>query len=163
MIVESSTRFYPDFYPSFQHEPTMDKFKIIKSDEVGEGVIALNTFDPGQIIFRFSGLILNDMTLFTLQLGIGQHIHDPFFMGKILHSCDPNTDCDMATQTFTAIKPIKPGEYLTMDYETTEDELFRSFECHCGSPNCKKFIMGKKYRMALQLEGNIQHMTMSEP
>jgi tyrocidine synthetase III len=140
-------RFYPDFYPRFPFEPTRDRFHIVKSDEVGEGIVSKSSFKSGDIVFKFAGVLLNEMTLFTLQLQQGFHLHDPFFMGKVLHSCDPNMVCDMKTQTFTAVKEIKPGEFLTMDYETTEDELFRFFECHCGSPNCKKLIMGKKFRI----------------
>ena len=102
---------------------------------------------PVRLVFKFAGVLLSEVTLFTLQMQPGYHLHDPFFMGKVLHSCDPNMHCDMSTQTFTAIKDIKPGDFLTMDYETTEDELFRSFECQCGAPNCKKLIKGKIFRL----------------
>lgn len=37
---------------------------------------------------------------------------------------------------------IVPGEYLTMDYETTEEELFREFTCCCGSDKCRGLIQG---------------------
>jgi hypothetical protein len=30
-----------------------------------------------------------------------------------------------------------------MDYETTEDELFRAFNCACGSVSCRGQIKGK--------------------
>ncbi|HPS56750.1 MAG TPA: SET domain-containing protein-lysine N-methyltransferase [Spirochaetota bacterium] len=151
-------RFYPDFYPRFMHEPTKEKFSIIKTDDVGEGIISQASFMPGDIVFKFAGVLLSEVTLFTLQLKEGNHLHDPFFMGKVLHSCDPNMSCDMETQTFTAVKEIKPGDFLTMDYETTEEELFRSFECRCGAPNCKKLIMGKKFRLQHMQEASaIQH------
>ncbi|HOQ12531.1 MAG: hypothetical protein BWY23_02492 [Spirochaetes bacterium ADurb.Bin218] len=140
-------RFYPDFYPRFTFEPTKDRFKIIKTEQAGEGIISLCSFKPGETVFRFAGVLLNEVTLYTLQLKPGYHLHDPFFMGKVLHSCDPNMSCDMETQTFRAIKEIKPGDFLTMDYETTEDVLFRSFECCCGSPKCKKLIKGRLFRL----------------
>ena len=140
-------RFYPDFYPRFTYEPTKERFRIIQTQDVGEGIISLASFQPGEIVFKFAGVLLSEVTLFTLQLKPGNHLHDPFFMGKVLHSCDPNMSCDMETQTFTAIKPIRKGDYLTMDYETTEDVLFRSFECQCGAPNCKKLIKGKLFRL----------------
>jgi len=140
-------RFYPDFYPSFAYEPTRKLFQIMQTDDIGEGIISLANFSAGDIVAKFTGVLLNQITLYTLQLQTGYHLHDPFFMGKVLHSCDPNMQCDMATQTFIARKDIKKGDFLTMDYETTEDELFRSFECKCGSPNCKKIIRGKIFRL----------------
>jgi tyrocidine synthetase-3 len=140
-------RFYPDFYPNFAYEPTKKLFQIIKTNDLGEGIIALTNFSAGEIVFKFTGVLLNEITLHTLQLQKGYHIHDPFFMGKVLHSCNPNMQCDMATQTFSAIKEIKKGDFLTMDYESTEDELFNSFECKCGSLNCKKIIRGKIFRL----------------
>ena len=140
-------RFYPDFYPNFEYEPTKKLFQIVKTNDVGEGIISLANFSAGEVVFKFTGVLLNKITLYTLQLDAVYHIHDPFFMGKVLHSCDPNMQCDMITQTFSAIKDIKKGDFLTMDYETTEDELFRPFECKCGSPNCKKIIRGKNFRL----------------
>ncbi len=140
-------RFYPDFYPRFTNEPTKEMFRIIKTDDVGEGIVSLAPFTAGETVFKFAGVLLSEITLFTLQMQPGYHLHDPFFMGKVLHSCDPNMHCDMSTQTFTAIKDIKPGDFLTMDYETTEDELYRSFECQCGAHNCKKLIKGKIFRL----------------
>lgn len=140
-------RFYPDCYPRFANEPTTERFRIIKTDHVGEGIVSLASFTVGETVFRFAGVLLREMTLFSLQMQLGYHLHDPFFMGKVLHSCDPNMQCDMSTQTFTAIKNIKPGDFLTMDYETTENELFRGFECQCGAYNCKKFIKGKILRL----------------
>jgi tyrocidine synthetase-3 len=144
--MENQNRFYPDFYPRYSYEPTRDRFSIIPSGEKGEGMISLVDFEPGDIVFRFMGLLSEEITLFTLQMGPGAHIHDPFVMGKVLHCCDPNMVCDMDTRIFTAVKPIRSGDYLTMDYETTEDQLYRSFNCGCGAENCRGFIAGKNYR-----------------
>ena len=63
-------------------------------------------------------------------------------MGKVLHSCDPNMRCDMQTLTFTARKDIAPNTSLTMDYDTTEEVLFRPFDCCCRSPLCRGYICG---------------------
>jgi tyrocidine synthetase-3 len=141
-----SNRFYPESVPPFPHEPTREHFKIVKTDDKGEGIIALSNFHPGEIAFCFRGEVRTGMTLFTLQIEPGLHLHDPFFMGKVLHSCDPNLSCDMKSLTFTVLREIHPGDYLSMDYEQTEDELWRFFDCQCGSPQCKGMIMGKKYR-----------------
>ena len=141
-----SRRFYPDYYPPFSHEPTKDKFKIITTSKKGEGIISRCSFEPGDLVFRFMGVFLEEVSLYTLQIDENCHIHDPFVMGKVLHSCDPNMICDIKTKTFYAVKPVRKGDFLTMDYETTEDSLYRSFVCECGSENCRGLIAGRKYR-----------------
>ncbi|HPH01807.1 MAG TPA: SET domain-containing protein-lysine N-methyltransferase [Spirochaetota bacterium] len=140
-----SKRLYPDFIPPYANEPTSDKLQIVSTPEKGEGVIALVPFKAGECVFVFTGALLSEQTLFTLQLQPGFYIHDPIVMGKVLHSCSPNTSCDMATRTFTAVKDIAPGDFITMDYETTEDVLFRPFHCACGAPECRGLIRGKKF------------------
>ena len=140
-------RFYPESAPTFEHEPTRDRFDIQPiANTVGEGVVALVPFEPGDIVFRFTGFYSSEITLFTLQVEPGLYLHDPFFMGKILHRCDANCDVDMRSRTFTARKPIKPGDWVTMNYEQTEDHLHRAFECVCGEVPCEGFTPGRLIR-----------------
>jgi uncharacterized protein len=141
------TRFYPEHVPAFRHEPTRDAFDIRPiSDDCGEGVVALKSFEPGEIVFAFTGFYSGEITLFTLQVRPGLYLHDPFFMGKILHRCDPNCDVDMEARTFTARRHIAPGEWVTMNYEQTEDRLFRPFTCNCGARPCEGFAQGRTIR-----------------
>lgn len=143
-------RFYPESVPPFPHEPSPSHFEIRAiGNEVGEGIVALKAFEAGQIVFGFTGFYLSQQTLFTLQVEPGLFIHDPFFMGKVLHRCDPNCSVDMKRCEFTARRPIMPGEWITMNYEQTEDELFRAFVCVCGAVPCEGFepnrlIQGRK-------------------
>lgn len=132
------TRFYPDTVPEFPFEPTQDRFAIRPiSRGVGDGVVALVGFEPGEVVFRFTGFYSSEITLFTLQVEPGLYLHDPYFMGKILHRCDPNCDVDMRTRTFSARRPIAAGDWVTMNYEQTEDRLFRPFGCVCGATPCE--------------------------
>lgn len=138
-------RFYPDTLPEFEYEPDFEAFQILQiGSESGQGIITRKAFNPGDIVFRFTGFLLTEVSLFSLQIRPGLHLHDPFFMGKVLHSCNPNMLCDMQKRTFTACKTIYPGDIITMDYETTEDRLFRPFRCVCGADNCRGLIRGKK-------------------
>jgi hypothetical protein len=82
-------------------------------------------------------------SIHTLQKKQGAYIEAPYFMRKILHRCDPNTTVDMEEQVFWASKDIRPGDLIMMDYESTEDKLYRSFHCQCGSRNCRKLILGR--------------------
>jgi hypothetical protein len=138
------SRFYPDFIPPFANEPTKERFEIRHiGDGVGEGVVSLVDFQPGDTVFQFTGIFSSEITQFTLQVIEDQlHLHDPFFMGKILHSCDANCSVDMTTRTFTALKPIQAGEFVTMDYAQTEGRLFKNFECCCGAEHCRGYVSG---------------------
>jgi hypothetical protein len=130
-------RFYPEEFPEFDYEPTKDEFDIVPIEgNIGVGVIAKRRFKPGEIVFRFTGVVTNKITLFTLQKKKGEYIHDPWFMGRILHRCEPNCSVDMNKLEFRAIEEINEGDWITMDYDQTEDVLFRPFECHCGKVKC---------------------------
>jgi hypothetical protein len=143
-LSESNGRFYPSHIEEHPNEPTPDKFTIVYHPDFGEGVKTKVFFNKGELVFRFDGHLLHHQTLYTLQKNIREFIEDPYFTGKILHSCDPNTTVDMEQQIFWASKDIHPGHYLTMDYESTEDLLFNSFDCQCGSDKCRGFITGKR-------------------
>lgn len=154
-------RFYPEHVPAFAHEPTRDAFAIQAiSDDCGEGVVALRSFEPGEIVFAFTGFYSGEITLFSLQVRPGLYLHDPFFMGKILHRCDPNCDVDMEARTFTARRPIRPGDWVTMNYEQTEDRLFRPFTCNCGALPCAGFTPCRTIRgRAVNGHGNgVEHV-----
>lgn len=152
LILENTKqeRFYPEHIAAFDFEPTKDKIALIQDPAFGEGLIALQPVSKGEIVFRFTGEFSNEITLFSLQVRPGLHVIDPYVMGKVLHSCDPNMSADMSTLTFTATRNIAVGEYLTMDYDTTEDVLFRPFECHCGAENCRGIISGKLAPVAME-------------
>ena len=120
-------RFYKNVCDPFENEPTRDKFEIIETDDKGRGVISLIEFKPGDIVFAFAGQEVDKQSLMTLQIQPERYLLDDIIMGRILHSCDPNMSCDMQEKKFTCVKTIHPHDFLTMDYETTEDELFRNF------------------------------------
>ncbi len=141
----ASLRLYPERIAPFDHEPTADRFLVQSfGPNMGEGLVSLVDIEPGEIAFCFRGDFYAQITLFTLQVRPGLHIHDPWVMGKVLHSCDPNMDCNMETFTFTARKAIRAGDLVTMDYDQTEERLFRPFLCGCGSPLCRGWIRGSK-------------------
>lgn len=137
-------RFYPDEIPPFPHEPSARHFGISDFGTRGRGVYALASFEAGALLFAFSGIVVSEITQYSLQLADRLHIHDPWFMGFVLHSCDPNALCDVASRRFTAARFIAAGEPVTMDYESTEDSLYRRFRCICGSTRCRGTIRGRR-------------------
>lgn len=154
-LIGESLRFYPAQLPSFPNEPTRDRFKIsFIGDGVGEGVTSLVSVEPGEVVFGVSGFFSSEVTLFSLQIAEGLHLHDPYFYGKLLHSCDPNTYVDLEKRVFIALKPIRPGDFVTMDYARTEDYLFRTFPCGCGAVNCRGIVAGRKQLQEMGMDSS---------
>ena len=108
------------------------------------GVYTLRPYIRGELIAVVSGEIVYEHRLHTLQLTPDTHLYDPDFTGCLLHSCDPNAIIDPAKREVTALKDIEIGEAITVDYAHTEDRLVKQFACMCGSPNCRRWIKGRK-------------------
>ena len=69
----------------------------------------------------------------------------------LCHSCEPNCEFliggDLACGLI-ALRDIEAGESINFDYDTTEDDLTGDrggFECHCGAPSCRRWILGKLF------------------
>lgn len=137
-------RIYPNHLAEVADEPQSEDFRVINVDgERGQGVLVLREYRSGDVLFRMNGTLSTRMTLHSLQMAPGLHLDDPYIAGKVLHSCDPNSRLDVRTRLFYAVRDIPPGELLTMDYDETEDILFRSFDCCCGAVNCRGVIGGR--------------------
>ncbi|KKT40668.1 MAG: Nuclear protein SET [Candidatus Giovannonibacteria bacterium GW2011_GWA2_44_13b] len=63
----------------------------------------------------------------------------------INHSCNPNIGID-GNLNFVAIRDIEPGEEIVFDYTMSESSEY-SFECRCGSKNCRKTITGNDWKI----------------
>ena len=138
-------RFYPDEIPPFWMEPLKKDFSIVNvSLEVGVGVVAKRAFKKGEELFRFNGTVSQKITQYSLTIRHGMHIHDPWFMGRVLHDCNPNCDVDMVDLSFTAKRDIAVNEFVTMDYNQTEGVLFKPFHCDCG-PSCMGEVGGYNF------------------
>lgn len=145
--MDDPRRFYPNTCPVLEYEPLRAYFSILESPEdIRKGIVSLVTFNEEDLIANLSGFLLNFQTLHSLQEAEGKYIHDTFFSGFLLHSCDPNAELHFNPYSLHAIKKIKPFELVSIDYEKTEDYLYQAFDCKCGSPNCRRWISGKKAR-----------------
>ncbi len=146
---EASDRFYPEQLPAFEFEPTRDRFNIVALGEnVGEAVVCLREFAAGEVVFACTGFFSSSVTLFSLQITPTLHLHDPYFYGKLMHSCDPNVRVDVTTRQFIATRAIRAGEPVTLDYAASEDYLFRNFPCRCGAAQCRGIVAGRKQNLA---------------
>jgi len=114
-----------------EHKIHME-FKAANPNPYASGCYALKDFAEGEVICPITGELSATPTFESIQ--IGPHLHlDMARPSSILnHSCDPNGFIDFAKMQYRALRPIKKGEQLTWNYNTSEWELKRPFQCLCG-------------------------------
>ena len=112
--------------------------------ETGIALVAGRDFQPGERLGGFEGRISRVMGQHTLQILTGLHVDLRHSVGLLAHGCAPNCVLDMQALELLAIRPIRAGDLLTVDYSQTEDRLFRQFACHCGAAECRRWIAGRR-------------------
>jgi hypothetical protein len=134
--------------PGYEY-PSVEQFEVRdREDGKGKAVITLTGHARGEMIARFTGIMVPYRTQHSLQVNPGLHIIDLHFVGYLAHSCAPNVFVDMQAFEVWALEDIEPETALTMDYAATEDELFKQFRCLCGANNCRHWITGRKERIS---------------
>ena len=137
--------------------PSAEDFEVLHKDELnGSGVITRRSWAKGQVIARMAGYPVSEILQHTLQIAPDLHNHDPFFSGYFLHSCEPNISLDMENMTVTALKSIKANSWLYMDYSETEDYLFKTFPCSCGTRSCRGWVTGRLQPAPLMIDSGAE-------
>ncbi len=135
---------YPACFGTNPHFPQSQDFAVVQKDDLsGFGVVCYRSFEPGDLVAAITGDVIYEMTQHSLQIAPGVHLNDLYFAGYFLHSCAPNVSLDMRQGLVYAAAPIRPGDFLQMDYAQTEDRLFKQFPCYCGAPQCRRWITGR--------------------
>ena len=111
--------------------------------EYGLGVRTLAARRKGEVIHRFTGVLTPELLQHSLQVSPGLHISETKIIGFLSHSCAPDCRLDMDRSELVALRDIRPGDLLTIDYAETEDVLYRQFACHCGAATCRHWITGR--------------------
>ena len=134
------------------------KPSIVSKGQVG--LFALKDFDRGEIIVssdywdesvlipwyefeEIDPITKNKLIDFCYKTEEG--VHAPQNINKINiayffnHSCEPNSFTDK-DGNYIANKNIKIGTEFTIDLESLMEKTCTSFECECGSINCRKII-----------------------
>lgn len=117
-------------------------YEKVETEDKGIAIRALVDMELGCLVGKFSGEIVSEITQHSIELEPGKHIIDLEFIGYMAHSCDPNCTILSDSRSVYALKNIKAGELLTVDYSLTESKLFKDFDCLCGSAECRKHIIG---------------------
>ena len=88
------------------------------------------------------------------QQGHTVQIHDDFYLiplnmdepaDLINHSCDPNAGLS-GQITIVAMREIKAGEEITIDYAMTDSSPYDEFECACGAVTCRGRVSGNDWK-----------------
>ncbi|MCD8377243.1 MAG: SET domain-containing protein-lysine N-methyltransferase [Candidatus Gastranaerophilales bacterium] len=135
-----------------------NKVEIRQSGIDRKGMYAISPIKKGEIVYIKGGNIITKEELYSSTV-INSYlpISDEYYLGAVTpeeeediklynnHSCDPN--CGLHGEiTFIAIRDIAPGEELTVDYAFIDNENY-TFQCHCGSNNCRKIVTGYDWKI----------------
>ncbi len=135
------------------------KAEIRESPIHGRGLFAVEAFERDEIVAVKGGHIFNRRTLEEIAPLVGAaeiQIGEDLFIGPLdasgregsmiysNHSCEPNIGV-RGQIIFVALRAVAPGEELTHDWATTDDDTY-SMECLCAAPSCRRIITGQDWR-----------------
>jgi len=135
------------------------KATISKSATHGRGLFATKPIQKGEIIGIKGGHIIDRKTLASIEDIVRDselQITDNFYLAPLRneernnvmmylnHSCSPNIGVE-GSIVFVAMRDIKVGEELTIDYVMIDDASYK-MSCKCESKNCRKIITGKDWK-----------------
>jgi uncharacterized protein len=144
-----------DYLPQTWTDP---RIEISTSRVSGEGMIARQPFQKGEVVCIVGGIVMTDSEFETFQathslysfIQIEEHLYlvedleiTRSLLASMNHSCDANTwMSDEAT--LVARRDIASGEEATVDYAlfTTQSNWMLDHRCRCGSPHCRRIITG---------------------
>lgn len=137
----------------------MKHFYVGNSKISGRGLIAGENIPKGRIITRIQGpakFKVNKNKRDALShpdwVGVKRNIWiDPLRPHKFLnHSCNPNMGAKGIT--LIAIRDIKEGDEIAIDYSTIEGDPRWEMICSCGHENCRKIIKSIEHLTDEQFE-----------
>jgi len=127
----------------------MKKYHIGKSKVHGKGIILDRDVKKDEFIFKFEGKTTVNPP------GIGNWREGPNWLqigyvewvipganstGIYLnHSCNPTAGVK-GKNKIVAVKPLKKGTEVTIDYALSETYPLWHLVCNCGSKNCRKVV-----------------------
>jgi len=112
-----------------------------------KGLFAVVSIAKDEILIDLNGEeTLSSPTRRSLQIGEGKHAFGKEeTVGYLNHGCDPNAFLDFSCLCVRALKDIRAGEEVKINFAATEYEMHDSFPCDCGSPACLRLIRGFKF------------------
>ena len=126
----------------------MKKIYIGKSKIAGRGMCAGEDIKRGELIALLRGPVRHlhiktkrDARIGPTWIGISaRRWIDPMWpFNRINHSCDANSGFQGSVRC-RALRTIRKGEEITLDYSTTESSPLWTIRCSCKAKRCRKVI-----------------------
>ncbi len=114
-----------------------------KSKIHGTGIFTTSPIRQGQGFYQIPlEIIHNKPKPKCARIADGKYVDDEEVLNWVNHSCSPNSKLDITEKkpVLVALRDIIQDEEITADYSTTEVEGKR-IPCHCGSRNCKGYLL----------------------
>lgn len=138
--------------------PKLGKRRIASGSR-GYGVVALARIRRGEVLSRFGGHVLTLGELRRLPSSLQQiayQVGDGLYFGPVAkagltvsehynHSCNPNSGFD-DSMTLVAMRAIRSGEEVTIDYAMCMSSYVLAMACSCGADGCRRLIRGSDWR-----------------
>ncbi len=157
-----------------RHQRKQKKFTVRGNSIAGYGIYARQDIKKGELVFsgeeRSQRLVTrrfveqnwneDDKELFRrYAYPVSNEVFllwddDPSGWAPQNHSCKPNTICNGLNAV--ALRSIKKGEELTLDYAVFLDEHMESFVCRCGADNCRGLISGTTHNSVTEREKKVR-------
>lgn len=150
------------------------KLTLVGTDHKGLDVIANQIIHRGESLVMYGGgfvdrahihLIPTSMRPFFFEVADGiwfGHGFDEAGLGiaeRLNHSCNPSAGFDGIAHVI-ALRDIQPGESVTLDYSALQSEDLEgsSFECACGSCDCRLQVSVHDWQKVRADDPLIRHM-----
>ena len=142
-----------DLHKIWKHRWLTPKAKCFKSNIFGWAPFVIKDIKKGEIIRITGGIVIPKKEIKKyrkmMDFAADIQIDDNFFLGPsdvkeredtglFNHSCNPNVGF-LDSIRIIAIRNIKAGEELTMDYACFGGS-FKRFKCNCDYKKCRKII-----------------------
>ena len=117
---------------------------IVKNSKIdGKGVFVNKDFKKGEIVLKWNPIKLKKKEIKKYPKKYIIVIDYEYFLMRaperyVNHSFEPNAQTGIDNLCDRAIRKIKKGEEITVEYG--EDDFSDSVKCNCGSKNCKGVI-----------------------
>lgn len=122
--------------------------RVVEHPRLGRHVVTDRVIEEREVVAIWRGYEITEAAALRreqpqrdqlLQIGFETFLandDDLCVVDFINHSCEPNCGF-LDTTTLAAMHRIEAGESITFDYAMSDTNSFISFDCACGSTNCR--------------------------
>ena len=124
------------------------KIYLSKSGISGKGIFARQTCQIGEPLFFLNGRLVSRQKMIDLgedgdvliQVDNREYVIPTYPALYVNHSCSPSVGI-RNDFSFVALRYLRKGDEITLDYSTTMLERMWTMPCQCNSPQCRSKIV----------------------